>query len=85
MPGAGKSTVLAELTRYGVCVRDRLREADRGMSTAPPVARVGTKRAIAHPLPDDLVGLSVDPFQALAEPTRIKLHRLREGEATASN
>lgn len=43
----------------------------------------GSRRAIAHPLPDDLVELIADRFRALAEPTRIKLlDRLREGEAT---
>jgi len=43
----------------------------------------GSGRAIAHPLPDDLVELIADRFRALAEPTRIKLlDRLREGEAS---
>jgi ArsR family transcriptional regulator len=42
----------------------------------------GSGRAIAHPLPDDLVELIADRVRALAEPTRIKLlDRLREGEA----
>jgi ArsR family transcriptional regulator len=39
--------------------------------------------AVSHPLPDDLVELIAERFQALSEPTRIKvLDRLREGEAT---
>jgi DNA-binding transcriptional ArsR family regulator len=43
----------------------------------------GSGRAIAHPLPDDLVEMIADRFNALAEPTRIKLlDRLRDGEAT---
>jgi DNA-binding transcriptional ArsR family regulator len=43
----------------------------------------GSGRAIAHPLPNDLVEMIADRFNALAEPTRIKLlDRLREGEAT---
>jgi DNA-binding transcriptional ArsR family regulator len=38
---------------------------------------------VAHPLPDALVELIADRFQALAEPTRVKLlDRLRDGEAT---
>jgi DNA-binding transcriptional ArsR family regulator len=53
------------------------------MSTDSPVAEGGSGRAVAHPLPDDLVELIADRFRALAEPTRIKLlDRLREGEAT---
>lgn len=52
------------------------------MSTGSDVVE-GSGRAIAHPLPDDLVELIADRFRALAEPTRIKLlDRLREGEAT---
>jgi DNA-binding transcriptional ArsR family regulator len=43
----------------------------------------GSGRAIAHPLPDDLVEMIADRFKALAEPTRIKLlDRLRDSEAT---
>jgi DNA-binding transcriptional ArsR family regulator len=39
--------------------------------------------AVSHPLPDDLVELIAERFQALSEPTRIKLlDRLREREAT---
>ena len=53
------------------------------MNAGFPVVKVGGGRAIAHPLPDDLVELIADRFRALAEPTRIKLlDRLREGEAT---
>lgn len=53
------------------------------MSNGSPVLEVGSGRAIAHPLPDQLVELIADRFRALAEPTRIKLlDRLREGEAT---
>lgn len=43
----------------------------------------GSGRALAHPLPPELVELIAQRFRALAEPTRIKLlARLREGEAT---
>jgi len=42
-----------------------------------------TAAPVAHPLPDELVGLIAERFRVLAEPTRIKLlDRLREGEAT---
>jgi DNA-binding transcriptional ArsR family regulator len=43
----------------------------------------GSGRALAHPLPAELVELIAQRFRALAEPTRIKLlDQLREGEAT---
>jgi ArsR family transcriptional regulator len=52
------------------------------MSEAPSIVG-GSGQAIAHPLPDDLVGLIAEWFRALAEPTRIKLlDRLREGEVS---
>jgi DNA-binding transcriptional ArsR family regulator len=52
-----------------------------GQAHSPVVIRSG--RAVAHPLPDDLVELIADRFRMLGEPTRIKLlDRLREGEAT---
>lgn len=53
------------------------------MNVGVGVAETRSGRAIAHPLPDDLVELIADRFRALAEPTRIRLlDRLREGEAT---
>ncbi|HZQ15978.1 MAG TPA: metalloregulator ArsR/SmtB family transcription factor [Gaiellaceae bacterium] len=42
-----------------------------------------TPRAIAQPLPDELVELIAGRFSALADPTRIRLlDRLTSGEAT---
>jgi DNA-binding transcriptional ArsR family regulator len=53
------------------------------MSIDAPVVEVGSGRATAHPLPDDLVELIADRFRVLAEPTRIKLlDWLRAGEMT---
>lgn len=52
-------------------------EARAGSSKPSP------RRAVSHPLPDDLVELIAERFRVLGEPTRIKLlDRLREGEAT---
>ncbi len=52
-----------------------------GQAHSPVV--VGSGRAVAHPLPDDLVELIAERFRALSEPTRIKLlDQLRESEAT---
>jgi ArsR family transcriptional regulator len=52
------------------------------MSATPSIVG-GSGRAVAHPLPDDLVELIAERFRALAEPTRIKLlDRLRDGEAS---
>ncbi len=50
---------------------------------APSPVVIWSGRAVAHPLPDDLVELIADRFRMLSEPTRIKLlDRLRESEAT---
>jgi DNA-binding transcriptional ArsR family regulator len=41
---------------------------------------------LAHPLPDELIGLMADRFRVLAEPTRLRiLDRLRDGEATVGD
>jgi DNA-binding transcriptional ArsR family regulator len=53
------------------------------MSAGSSIMEGGSGRAIAHPLPDELVELIAERFRALSEPTRIKLlDRLREREAT---